>query len=148
MSDTIHLEIVSSTEAPFKAGIKELYIPAYLGEAGVLEDHKPYISLLKPGEVNYIDVHGKKFYLYVREGFIEVLDNSIVIISDSVEKGEALDKEEIDAKLVELDNRIQALQDKDMSADELIEAPEKIAAAIEEQKELKTKRSIIQKIEK
>jgi F-type H+-transporting ATPase subunit epsilon len=148
MADTIQLEIITSTVAPIKAAIKEIYIPAYKGEAGILEDHKPYISLLQPGEVNFTDIHGKKTYLYIRDGFVEVNDNTIVLISDSVEKGEDFNMEEIDAKLVELDNRIKALQDKDMSPEDLIAAPDKFAEALKEQTEFRTKRAIIQKLEK
>jgi F-type H+-transporting ATPase subunit epsilon len=146
MSDKIHLEIVSSTEAPFKVSITELYIPAYYGEAGVLENHKPYISLMQPGEIFYTDIHDKKFYLYVKEGFVEVNNNKIVIISDTIEKGENLKKEEIEAKLAELDDRIKALQNKDMTEEELIAAPEKLEKAIADQKEYITKQAILAKL--
>ena len=48
MPKNMELEVVTSTADVFKAKIKELYIPAYLGKAGVLENHLPYISLLNP----------------------------------------------------------------------------------------------------
>ena len=148
MAERIHLEIVSSTEAPFKTGIKEIYIPAYYGEAGVLENHKPYVSLLQPGEVNYTDVNNKKFYLYIHDGFVEVNNNHVVIISDSVEKGETFDKAEIEAKLSDLEKQIKALQSKDMSTEDLQAAPEKFEKALAEQKEFTIKQQIITKIEK
>jgi F-type H+-transporting ATPase subunit epsilon len=148
MAEKIQLEIVSSTEVPFKASIKELYIPAYNGEAGILENHKPYVTLLQPGEVFYTDIHDKKSYLYVRDGFIEVNDNNVVIISDTVEKGEALDKAEIEAKLADLEKQIKALQDKDMNAEDLQAAPDKFKAALAEQREFDIKKKIIAKIEK
>ncbi|NIM11108.1 MAG: hypothetical protein GTO45_03900 [Candidatus Aminicenantes bacterium] len=148
MADSIHLEIITSTEPPIKASIKQVYIPAYLGKAGVLEDHKPYISLLKPGEVFYTDIMNKNFYLYIREGFMEVIDNKIVIITDALEKGELLNKEELEQKLAEIENRIQSLTKREMAADELKKAPEELANALEAQKELKIKQEIVQKIEK
>lgn len=149
MSDSIHLEIVTAAETPIKANIKQLYIPAYLGEAGVLEDHKPYISLLQPGEIFYTDTLDKNYYLYTRGGFMEVRDNNIVIISDFVEKGESLDQDEIDKKLAELDEEIgAAVKLKDgMSEDEIKELPNKLAKALEQQREYKTKRDILLKIE-
>jgi F-type H+-transporting ATPase subunit epsilon len=148
MADSIHLEIITSIEPPIKASIKQVYIPAHLGKAGVLEDHKPYISLLKPGEVFYTDIMNKNFYLYIREGFMEVIDNKIIIITDALEKGESLDKEELEQKLAEIRNRIQSLTKKEMADDELKKAPEELAKALETQKELKTKQEIVQKIEK
>lgn len=148
MADSIHLEIITATEPPIKASIKQVYIPAFLGKAGVLEDHKPYISLLKPGEVFYTDIMNENFYLYIREGFMEVIDNRIIIITDALEKGESLNKEELEQKLAELGTRIQSLTKKEMTDDELKKAPEELAKALETQKELKIKQEIAQKIEK
>lgn len=150
MSDSIHLEIVTAAETPIKANIKQLYIPAYHGEAGVLENHKPYISLLQPGEIFYTDTLDNNYYLYTQGGFMEVRDNHIVIISDFVEKGESLDQDEIDRKLAELDQEIStSVKLKDgMNEDEIKELPDKLAKALEQQREYNTKREILLKIEK
>lgn len=141
MADTIQLQVVTYTDAVLTASIKELYIPAYFGEAGVLEDHKPYISLLKAGEVAYTDIFDKNFYLFIRDGFIEVIKNKISIICDSVEKGEELDKEAIEAKLKELDERIKSSLRGEIT-------PEELDQALEEQQEYMARQKIIQKIEK
>ncbi|MCP5053486.1 MAG: ATP synthase F1 subunit epsilon [bacterium] len=146
MSETMQLEIVSATEAAAKVTVKEVYVPGYLGETGVLENHRPYVSLLEPGEINYTDVEGKKSYLFVREGFIEVNDNNVVVISDTVEPGESLSSEEIEAKLAEIEAQMDALQGKDMSAEELETAPEKWKEVLAEKKEWEVKRAIFQKV--
>jgi len=150
MADTIHLEIVTAAEPAIKASIKQLYLPAYLGKAGVLEDHKPYITLIKPGEISYTDIRDKNHYLYIREGFMEVNDNRIVIISDAVERGETFNKEEIEKKLSELDNTIKASikLEEGMTEEEMKKMPDELAQAVEEQTEFQTKLKIIQKIEK
>jgi len=145
MSQKIQLEIVSSTEAPFKASITQLYIPAYLGETGILGDHKPYVSLLQPGEVFYTDIQGKNCYLYIHDGFVEANDNNVVLISDTVERGENLVRAEVEAKLADLEKLIQSLSGKDMSDEEMKDAPAKIEAAIKEQKEFQTKLNILNK---
>lgn len=139
MSDTIQLQVVTYAETGLDAGVKELYIPASLGEAGILENHKPYISLLKSGEVAYTDVMNKKCYLYIGEGFIEVRDNKVSIICDSMEKGEALDKGEIEAKLKELETRIKSSLKGEIT-------PEELDEALVEQREFEIKQKIIKKI--
>jgi F-type H+-transporting ATPase subunit epsilon len=141
MADTIQLQVVTYTDAVLTADIKELYIPAYFGEAGVLEDHKPYISLLKAGEVAYTDISDRNFYLFIRDGFIEVIKNKISIICDSVEKGEELDREAIEEKLKELDDRIKSSLRGEITAEELDQA-------LEEQREFIARQKIIEKIEK
>jgi len=141
MSDTIQLQVVTYADTELDVGIKDLYIPAYLGEAGILEDHKPYISLLQSGEVAYTDVMDRKHYLYIREGFIEVLDNKVSIICDSMKKGEDLDREEIEAKLKELDARIKSSIKGEITPGELDEA-------LIEYREFEKKQKIIKKLNK
>ncbi len=140
--ERMQLQVVTSTDATFKTTVTELYIPAYLGEAGVLENHKPYISLLRSGEIVYTDISNKKKYLYIHEGFIEVLKNKVSIVSDSVEKGEDLviASEEIEAKLEKLAARIKSSLKGEITPDELEEA-------IREQKEYTIKLEITKKIE-
>lgn len=140
MQERMYLQVVTTTTKALEVTVKEIYIPAFLGEAGVLEDHKPYISLLKSGEINYVDIHDKKHYLYIHEGFIEVLKNNISIVSDSVETGESLDRDEIENKLAELDVRIKSAAKGEIS-------PENLVKALEEQREYMVKQKILQKME-
>jgi F-type H+-transporting ATPase subunit epsilon len=142
MPENMELEIVSSTAEVFKAEVKELYVPAYLGEAGILENHLPYLSLINAGELYYKDNNDKHHYLYITEGFLEVLDNKIVVISDSIEKGEGFAKEEIEKKLREIAAIIKSASS--------LEAGITAAAldkALQDQKEYKTKLDIVKKIE-
>ena len=148
MADTIHLEIVTAAEPAIKASIKQLYLPAYLGKAGVLEDHKPYITLIKPGEISYTDLQDQNHYLYIREGFMEVNENKIIIISDTVERGETFNKEEIEKKLAELDKTIKASikLEEGMTEEEMKKLPDELAQALEEQTEFQSKLEIIKKM--
>lgn len=108
MPESMELEVVTSTADVYKAEIKELYIPAYLGKAGILENHLPYISLINAGEIYYKDINDKNHYLYIKDGFLEVRDNKIVLLSDSLEKGEDFDKSQIEEKLHEINGIIKA----------------------------------------
>jgi F-type H+-transporting ATPase subunit epsilon len=148
MAEIIHLEIVTAAEPAIITDIKQLYLPAYLGQAGVLKDHKPYITLIKAGTISYTDIQDKNHYLYIREGFMEVNENKIVIISDAVERGETLNKEEIEKKLAELDKTIKASLklEEGMTGKEMKEMPDVLARALEEQTEFQAKLKIIRKI--
>lgn len=142
MPENMELEIVSSTADVFKTEIKELYIPAHLGKAGILENHLPYLSLIDTGELSYKDKNGEYHYLYITDGFLEVLDNKIVVISDSIEKGEDFDKDDIETKLQEIEKIIKA-----SSSLEAGITPEDLEKALQSQKEYKTKLDILNKIE-
>ena len=143
MPENMELEVVTSTADVYKAEIKELYIPAYLGKAGVLENHLPYISLIDAGEIYYKDVNDKNHYLYIKDGFLEVRDNKIVLLSDSLEKGEDFDKSQIEEKLHEIKKTIKA----SLSTVGGI-TTDKLDEALKEQKEFETKYSILKKLAK
>ena len=108
MADAIELEIISSSEVVLRAEIKDLYIPAFLGEAGVLSHHLPYLSLLKAGEISYLDMDGERHFLYSGEGFLEVRDNRIALIIDTFERGEDLREETLLKQFQESEARIKS----------------------------------------
>jgi len=138
MSEKMILEIVSSTGEIEKARIKDLYMPAYLGQAGILHDHLPYISILKFGDISYTDLNNKKHYLFIYDGIVEVINNKITLISDSIEKGEDFDRKEVELKLKEVERRIQSSFKGEIT-------PEELDEALEEKKKLKIKLNICKK---
>lgn len=148
----MHLEIITSSDQPVSVGIRQIYIPSCFGETGILQNHRPYMTLLEPGEVDYIDSVNKHHFLFVRDGFLEVKDDRIVIISDSVESEDKLlnAKVEIEKQLIELDKQIKAFQkiEPEMSQQNVLEIPKQLDNALKLQHELQTKARIIEKIEK
>jgi len=106
MAETIELEIISFHEVTLRTEIKDLFIPAFLGEAGVKSHHLPYLSLLKAGEISYLDLSGARHYLYCGEGFLEVMDNRITLIIDDIERGEDFKAEDLQEKLAASEKRI------------------------------------------
>ena len=138
MAEPISLEIITATDIAVSEDILELYIPAYYGEAGILSNHLPYISILKFGEISYLDIDKKKHYLYIENGFMEVRNNKIVIISDLTIRGEELDPDQIKNSLDTINSKIKSASDGNISVEELDEA-------ILEQKKLTAKSEIIEK---
>jgi len=139
--DNIKLEIVTSTGIAVETTIKELYIPAYYGEAGILENHVPYISLLNFGELSFTDENNQKHYFFVQDGFMEGAKNKIVIVSDSVEKGEKMDKTETEARYAEANKKIESSLKGEIT-------PEELEEALIEKKKLQIKIDILKKMTK
>lgn len=119
MADPILLEVITATEIAVKEEILELYIPAYYGEAGILSNHLPFISILKFGEISYRDTEGKNHFLYIENGFMEVRDNKIIIISDLCVKGKDLDKDETESALEEIKKKIKSATEGSVTSEEL-----------------------------
>ena len=123
-----------------KTEIKDLYFPALIGKTGVLEHHLPYITILGFGEVVYTDKNNQPHYLYIEEGFLEVHNNQVMIVSDAIQPGTDLNADEIKSRLEKVTHMIQTAKSGDITADELAEC-------LEEEKRLKIKYDIIQKLQ-
>ena len=139
MAGTIDLEIITSSEVVLRAEIKDLYIPAFLGEAGVLSHHLPYLTLLKAGEISYLDLAGTRHFLYSGEGFLEVRDDRIALIIDDFVRGEDLSEDELKKRLLETEARIRSSFKGAITPDEL-------QVELARQRELQLKLAICKKI--
>ncbi len=96
MSTVLRLEIVGNEEESLTTEIKSLYIPAYFGDANILEQHLPYLTLLKLGELRYVDLNDKTFFYVVEDGFVKNENNEIIVLSESIESGKKLiEKEDV-----------------------------------------------------
>jgi F-type H+-transporting ATPase subunit epsilon len=141
MAGAIELEILTSREVVLRAEIRDLYIPAFLGEAGVMSHHLPYLSLLKAGEMSYLDLDGTRHYLFSGAGFLEVRDDRIAVIIDSFERGEDLKEEDLSKQLQETEARIK-------SSFQGAITPAELQVELARQKELQLKLSICKKLKK
>ncbi len=139
MAGAIELEIITSNEVVLRAEIQDLYIPAFLGEAGVLSHHLPYLTLLKAGEISYLDMAGVRHYLYSGEGFLEVRDDRLFLIIDDFVHGKDLREEDLQKRLLETEARIQSSFKGAITPDEL-------QVQLARQRELQLKLAICRKI--
>ena len=82
------LEIISPEKIFFsKENVKEVVLPAYEGEMGVLKDHISIISFLKPGIIKVYNSDNKADNFYIEDGIIEFNDNCLTVLtSKNLEK--------------------------------------------------------------
>lgn len=91
MSNTINFEIVTPEKTVMKDVITQVTVPTKDGEITVLPKHIPLVASLKPGVIELITASGEKMIIAVSGGFIEVLQNKVVILADSAERAEEID---------------------------------------------------------
>jgi len=91
----LKLEIVTPEREIFSNDVDMVVLPGIEGELGVLPQHAPLVTVLKPGELSYT-VGGKTSFLAVGQGFVEVTHSTVSVMTD-VAVGEA----DIDEKAVE-----------------------------------------------
>ena len=84
MSDKFSLEIINP-EASFliDENVNEVILPAIEGEMGILKDHIPIISFLKPGLVKVYSKDKEEIF-YVEDGIVEFKENSLSILTSKI----------------------------------------------------------------
>ncbi|MEP7074791.1 MAG: ATP synthase F1 subunit epsilon [Acidobacteriota bacterium] len=80
----LKLEIVTPEKRVLNADVDSVTIPTATGEAGILPNHAPLISALKPGILTYT-VKGSMERLVVSGGFVEVNADKVAVLADSAE---------------------------------------------------------------
>jgi F-type H+-transporting ATPase subunit epsilon len=85
------LSIVTPEKICFEADIKSLVAPGSDGYLGVLSQHAPLITTLKPGKIEFRDSHDVVHIMAVTNGFLEVSTNRATILADAVEDASEID---------------------------------------------------------
>jgi F-type H+-transporting ATPase subunit epsilon len=95
---TLHLEIVTPDKLAFEGDVDSVVLPGSEGELGVLPQHIPLMTQIKPGEV-VISKDGKKDYLAVGEGFATVTQERVNILTDMAIEWQHIDESAAEAAI-------------------------------------------------
>ena len=98
MSDQFQLRLVTPRQSVVDAPVFEVTAPGTVGEFGVLPDHAAFLSSLESGRLSYRDTRGVKSYA-VREGFAEVADNVMTVLTEAAEAAADIDPPRARAEL-------------------------------------------------
>ena len=81
MSNEFTIEIITPENLVLKSDVSEVIIPSYEGEMGILKDHIPLITFLRPGVIVIKGKEEKKYY--VEEGTVEFSGNNLLILTST-----------------------------------------------------------------
>ena len=91
MANTFHLEIVTPEGRSFSDDVDMVVVPGAEGEFGVLPQHMPLMTQIKPGELQ-IKKGDREFVLAVGEGFVEVVGDRVSILTDMAVNSDQIDE--------------------------------------------------------
>ena len=92
MSEEFKLEIVNPEKSFLsKEDATEVVVPAFEGDMGILKDHIPIISFLKPGLVKIFEGSNEETY-YVDDGIVEFKNNCLSILTSNIFDIKKMDK--------------------------------------------------------
>ena len=88
----LKLEIVTPEKRVLDVEVDSVTVPTATGEAGILSNHAPLISALKPGVLAYT-AKGATGKLAITGGFVEVSNDKVSVLTDTAETAAEIDIE-------------------------------------------------------
>ena len=114
MSEKFLVEIISPDKSILKSETSEVILPSYEGEMGILKDHIPLITFLRPGIIKIKDKTEKKFF--VEEGTVEFAENNLLILTSTALEIAANNKASLETLIRDAEKKIGSnkITDKEM----------------------------------
>ena len=95
MSENFSVEIISPDKSILKSEASEVTIPSYEGQMGILKDHIPLITFLRPGLI-VIKENSVEKRFFVEDGTVEFSNNNLLILTSTAKNLDNLDKNSLD----------------------------------------------------
>ena len=95
MSENFSVEIISPDKSILKSEASEVTIPSYEGQMGILKDHIPLITFLRPGLI-VIKENSVEQRFFVEDGTVEFSNNNLLILTSTAKNLDNLDKNSLD----------------------------------------------------
>ena len=104
MSEKFTIEIISPSRTILKTQTTEVIIPSYEGEMGILKDHIPLITFLRPGIIKIIEEKERNYF--TEEGTVEFVNNNLLILTSTAKELSEIDKKSLDNMIIEAEKKI------------------------------------------
>jgi F-type H+-transporting ATPase subunit epsilon len=85
MPESLTLKIVTPDQLYFEGPVEHVMASGYKGYLGILKNHAPLVTPLTPGRLTYRQTDGKTSTVQVEGGFLEILKNRVLVLTDRVQ---------------------------------------------------------------
>jgi F-type H+-transporting ATPase subunit epsilon len=126
MTQKLTLSIVTPQKQLVSEEVDQIIVPGTEGDLGILYDHAPILTLLRPGQLSY-EIEGKTVFLVVSGGYLEVTDNRVTVLAETAEFLDEIDRERAERAQAAAEKR---LGQADISEEEYVETQKKLFRAI------------------
>jgi F-type H+-transporting ATPase subunit epsilon len=98
MPEPLQLEVVTPERLLVREDVESVQAPGEAGYLGILPGHAAFVGLLGAGVLDYV-AGGRRRYLAVSGGFIEVLPGHVRVLADVAERAEDINVDRAKAAL-------------------------------------------------
>ena len=105
MSENFAVEIISPDKSILKSEAEEVTIPSYEGQMGILKDHIPLITFLRPGLITIKENSEEKFF-FIEDGTVEFSNNNLLILTSTAKEVSNIDKESLSTIIGKVEKKL------------------------------------------
>jgi F-type H+-transporting ATPase subunit epsilon len=130
MPELIELEVATPERELVRQEVDEVQVPGKDGYLGILPGHAPLLGELGTGTLSY-GVSGKRWYLAVHGGFVQVLPDHVRILANEAVRAEEIDLDRARVALRQAEDQMTRADSSDPDAvlDRVAAAQAKVDAA-------------------
>ncbi|MCT8975812.1 F0F1 ATP synthase subunit epsilon [Clostridium sp. CX1] len=119
MADALKLTILTPEREFYTGEVTEIVTESTQGGIGILPDHMPLVTTLRPSVTEITEKGGKKLKAFTSTGILEVKDNEVRILCDTCEWPEEIDANRAEEARKRAEERLNNKQDIDVKRAEL-----------------------------
>ncbi len=105
----LQLDIVTPEKRVFSQEVDSVTLPGSEGELGILPQHIPLVTALKPGELVY-QKSGKTEHFAVGTGFVEVTGQRVSVLTDMAMGEGEIDEHAVEEALKRAQERLESIK--------------------------------------
>ncbi|MBN1656126.1 MAG: ATP synthase F1 subunit epsilon [Deltaproteobacteria bacterium] len=108
MADSSHLldlTVATPMGVKIKTRAESVQVPGVEGELGILPDHLPLLSALKPGVMRYIE-KGKDFMVAVDRGYVEVGPDRVRLLTEGFANSTQVEVAVVEKELAQAEEQL------------------------------------------
>ncbi len=109
-TSTFQCKVVSVNGDLYSGEVSMLIAEGIDGQLGILANHTPLITLLKPGTMRLETISGESEYIYISGGVLEVQPKIVTVLADIAVRASTLDEAKIAEKRREIEQMLENQQ--------------------------------------
>ncbi len=99
MANNLQFDLVSPERQLLSETVEMVVVPGMEGDFGVLVDHAPFISTLRPGVLVVTREGGAEERIFVRGGFADVTPSGLTVLAEDAVAVSDIDRAELDQRI-------------------------------------------------
>jgi len=113
MAESFQFELVSPERLLLSEQVTEVIVPGAEGEFGVLKDHSPFMSTMKPGILKVRREGGALDEFYIRGGFADVAEKGLTVLAEKAVPVAELKADEIASQIKDAEEDVADAKDEE-----------------------------------